>query len=69
MEEEIAGTETRKVRRDLIMKSIECFSKESGLILKMVGAAHWGTRSSRVTPTAVHPGRSLKWKHRDKGSD
>ena len=39
MEKVMAGTETRKVRRGLIMRSIECFSKESGLILKMVGAA------------------------------
>lgn len=49
MEKVMAGTETRKVRRGLIMRSIECFSKESGLILKMVGAAHCGIRSRWVT--------------------
>lgn len=35
LEKEMARTETRHLSRSLIMKSIECFSKDSGLILKV----------------------------------
>lgn len=37
LEKEMARIKTREVSRGLIMKSVECFSKESGLILKAEG--------------------------------
>lgn len=56
----MAGTETRKARRSLIKKSMDCFPENLGFSGKGDGGAHQRIQSSGVTSTDFHSERSLK---------